>query len=262
MTEDPLAGQVGALQAEVRALRERLDALDPRAHDGQAERFAAFYSAFQDRFRGDEDDVRARLGVYLPDVARVGSGLPLLDVGPGRGEWLALLAERGVPAYGVEANDGQVERIRARRGLDVVPGDAIAHLEGLAPGSLDAVTAFHVIEHLAFADLLALLAAARRALRPGGLLLLETPNPSNLVMGAATFYLDPTHRRPLPAALTEFLVRASGFEDIEVRRLHPREVVDFGGLRLDGVPARESRLTAEALTTAVFGPQDYAVLAT
>ena len=257
------AGELAALQAEVERLRARVDVLEearsaqPAALGGL---FDVVYPAFQDRFRGSEADVRERLGIYLPEVQRSATGRGVLDVGPGRGEWLGMLAERGVPAYGVEASTEMSAALRAR-GLPVVHGDALAHLGGLEPGSLDAVTAFHVVEHLDLETLLGLLAAARQALRPGGLLVLETPNPTNLVMGACNFRLDPTHLQPLPPALAEFLVTASGFRDAEVRPLHPKEAVDLRGLRIDGVGEEAAALLAQALTKAFFGPQDYAVLA-
>lgn len=227
-------------------------------------RFAAIYPAFEDRFRGAEADVRDRLMVYLPrvcDAVRTAAGGPrVLDVGPGRGEWLALLAEAGVPAAGVEDNPMMVERLRAR-GLNVVPADGIGHLETAPPGSLDVVTAFHVVEHLDVEALLALLAGAHRALRPGGLLVAETPNPTNLVMGACNFHLDPTHRAPIPPAQLEFLVRSAGFGETEVWPLHPKEEVDLSGLALPGVDEAASVALAGALQKALFGPQDYAVLA-
>lgn len=254
--------EVVALRQEVQALRRRLDALQADAVPAPRSRFAELYSSFQDRFRGSEADVRDRLAVYLPEVQRAVTSHGVLDVGPGRGEWLAMLAERGVPAYGVEDNVEQANRIRRDPRLRVVDGDAVAHLEQTAPGSLDVVTAFHVIEHLDIEALIALLTAARGALRPGGCLILETPHPSNLVMAACNFYLDPTHLRPLPPALTTFLVQACGFGDVDVRPLHPKEPVDLAALRLPGLTAETRDLLAEALTKAFFGPQDYAVVAT
>lgn len=254
------ADELSALRAKVSALETRLAALEAPPSGAAQGRFAPVYQAFEDRFRGSEEDIRRRLEVHLPDVERVATGQLVLDVGPGRGEWLALLAEQGVPAYGVESNPHLAAHLRDVRGLDVQTGDAVAHLEAVAPGSLDLVTAFHVVEHVDTDALLALLAGTRRALRPGGALLIETPNPTNLVMGACNFYLDPTHERPLPPALTEFFLQASGFVDVEVRPLHPKEEADLSALRLDGVDATTTSLVAAALTKGLFGPQDYAVL--
>ena len=256
------SSEVAVLRAEVDRLRRHVDALAGQITAGTdpGGRFDALYPAFQDRFRGSEADVRVRLRPYLSDVARAGTGRGTLDVGPGRGEWLGLLAERGLPAYVVEASASMAAVLRSR-GLPVVHADALEHLRGLEPGSLDAISAFHVVEHLDLDTLLGLLAAARDALRPGGLLILETPNPTNLVMAACNFRFDPTHRQPLPPALTEFLLIATGFRDIEVRLLHPKEPVDLHGLRLHGVDDQTTALLARALTTALFGPQDYATLA-
>lgn len=254
---DELRTELAELRAEVAWLRERLAGVGPR--------FAQMYPAFEDRFRGSTDDVRARLAVHLPRVlAAVTPGAPgprVLDAGPGRGEWLALLAESGVAAAGADDNAGMVERLRAD-GLDVAHADATTHLDTLAPGSLDAVTAFHVVEHLDLDAVLGLLAAARRALRPGGLLVAETPNPTNLVMGACNFHIDPTHRAPVPPAQLEFLVAASGFTAVQIVPLHPKADVDLSGLRLPGVSAQASAAVALALQKGLFGPQDYAVVGT
>jgi O-antigen chain-terminating methyltransferase len=154
----------------------------------------------------------------------------------------------------VDANPAFVAAGRAR-GLDMELGDALGYLEALPLDSIDMVTAFHVIEHLATEDLLALLEAARGALRPGGCLLLETPNPTNLVMAACDFYNDPTHRSPLPPALTEYLVSTQGFRDVEVRPLHPKTspLMPTGG-------ANACARVHELVVQAHFGPQDYAVL--
>lgn len=270
--DDRLAARVSALETELALTRrandelvrrlERLEAAGPtQAPVGRpGARFAAIYPAFQDRFRGSEAEITRRLTAYLPDVERVvgsgGSG-GIADIGPGRGEWLALLQQRGVPAYGIDTNPACVAVCRAK-GLPVVHTPAAQHLRALPSGSLDMVTAFHVIEHVEIDDLLELLEAARHALRPGGCLLVETPNPTNLVMGACDFYNDPTHRSPLPPALTEYLVAAAGFEAVEVRRLHPRDE-QFGNLATDAAEG-PLRLLAETVAERMFGPLDYAVL--
>jgi len=270
--------EVGALRTEVERLSRRLSAVEaaanaagravassPVASSPEARpaepggRFDALYPAFQDRFRGSEADVRARLTHYLPEVQAAATGRGVLDVGPGRGEWLGMLAEHGIPAYGVEASAQMAGVLRAR-GLPVVQADAVAHLRGLEPGSLDVVSAIHVVEHLDLETLLGLLEAAKAALRPGGRLILETPNPTNLVMAACNFRFDPTHRNPLPPALTEFFVTALGFTDVVIRPLHPKEPVTPEDLQL-GPAGAAGALLGQALAKAFFGPQDYAVLA-
>jgi 2-polyprenyl-3-methyl-5-hydroxy-6-metoxy-1,4-benzoquinol methylase len=239
-SDDGPEGRLQAIEARLAQLEAtvaRLRATEP------GPRFAAIYPGFQDRFRGSEADITAKLSAYLPDVDRLVSTGGVVDVGPGRGEWLALLAERGVSAHGVDTHRGLAEACRGK-GLEVVLADAATHLSALAPGSVDMVTAFHVIEHLGVEELIELIDSARRALRPGGCLLFETPNPTNLIMGACDFYNDPTHRSPLPPDLTAYLISAHGFRDIEVRHLHPKKVVEDD----------------DQVGVHLYGPQDYAVL--
>jgi SAM-dependent methyltransferase len=242
------AGRVAVLEAEIASLSAKVDGSGPR--------FSRLYADFTDRFRGSPAEVTAKLKQYLPDVRRLvgGAGLGVVDVGSGRAEWLALLRDTGVPARGVDANPAFVEAGRAR-GLDLVEGDAVGHLQSLPVASVDLVTAFHLIEHLDVETLLALLAASRQALRPGGCVLLETPNPTNLRMAACDFYNDPTHRSPLPPALTEYLVSASGFDEVEIRPLHPSQSPPF-----DSSDGMVGRRVEQLVTLTLYGPQDYAVL--
>jgi SAM-dependent methyltransferase len=259
-----LAAELTRLHDELAATRSELGALRAElAERDRSPRFAAIYPAFEDRFRGAEAEVRERLSVYLPEVLACvdpdAAAPRVLDLGPGRGEWLALLAEAGVQATGVDDNAAMVAHLR-ERGFDAVPGDAAQHLAAVPDDALDVVTAFHVVEHLDLEALLGLLAQARRAVRPGGLLILETPHPANLVMGACNFYLDPTHRSPVPPARLQFLAVQSGFTDVRTWELHPKEDVDLSGMRLDGVAAADTAVLAAALQKGLFGPQDYALL--
>jgi SAM-dependent methyltransferase len=250
--------RIAELESQVRALTKRLASLETDVRrmqskvDGSGPRFAALYAGFADRFRGSTADVTAKLAAYLPDVRRLVRGgdrsAQVVDLGSGRGEWLTLLRAHGVPAHGVDANEAFVAAGRSH-GLDMVHGDAVAHVQNLPPESVALVTAFHLIEHVDVDTLLALLSAAHRALRAGGGILLETPNPNNLRMAACDFYNDPTHRSPLPPDLTEYLVTACGFVDVEVRPMN-------AALCPFEPHGEMERLVADAL----YGPQDYAVL--
>lgn len=184
-----------------------------------------FYRAFEDRHRGTRELIRQRLLVYLPFVkplAVLSPGLPVLDIGCGRGEWLELLSDHGISACGVDTDDGMLAAC-LERGLNVVSVDALAHLVSLPSGSLLAVTGFHIAEHLPFDTLQSLFAQAIRVLVPGGLLILETPNPENLLVGSANFYIDPTHQRPLPSQLLSFLAEYRGFSPVRLLRLQEEE---------------------------------------
>lgn len=213
----------------------------------------SFYLAFENRFRGDAETIRERQSYYLPmldELAPLNSGLPLVDIGCGRGEWLQMLPER-FKRIGIDLNSMNVEACHAQ-GLEAVQQDALIWLANQPENSIAAVTAFHVIEHLSFEQFNVLLDECQRVLAPGGVVIFETPNPENLISAATHFYTDPTHLHPLPPAFTEFLVEFKGFDDVQIHRLNPipREYA----LNEDSEVARR----CDAL---FYGPQDYAVTA-
>ena len=82
------------------------------------------------------------------------------------------------------------------------------------------VSAFHLVEHVPIDYLIDLLNECYRVLAETGLLILETPNPENLTVGTWSFHMDPTHNKPLPPLLLEFLVQNAGFEDTAIVRLN------------------------------------------
>ncbi len=208
LTEALRAGAPGQVRASA-----ILDSLEDHALD-------SLYLGFENRFRGPTEEIARRAQRYLPlftQNAAVSSAGVVLDIGCGRGEWLTQLAGCGVAARGVDLNVAMVEAAQAL-GHDVVAGDAIAYLERLEEGSLGAVTGFHIVEHLSFAQLVRLFDGALRALKPGGVVLFETPNPENLVVGACTFHYDPTHNKPLPPDLLRFVAEARGYEAVRVIR--------------------------------------------
>ena len=211
-----------------------------------AHRLDAFYAQLEDRFRGTREEIKERFQVYLPYI---NESAPVVDLGCGRGEWLELLSETGVEASGVDTNRVQVEECR-NRGLNVSEEDFIIHLRGLADASAGAVTGFHIIEHVSLDVLITLVSEVMRVLRPGGVVIFETPNPENVLVGSQYFYLDPTHRHPLPSELMEFLLDSRGFDKIEILNLHPWDSAKL---------AEDNELTAR-FNTYFYGPMDYAIV--
>jgi SAM-dependent methyltransferase len=219
-------------------------------------RFDSFYLSFENRFRGERSEIKSRQEIYLPYLAKLPwrtTDVSVLDLGCGRGEWLELLQQAGYPKIrGVDVNAAMVSACR-ELGLQVVLGDGIDYLSRVKAGSLALVTAFQVIEHLRFDRLMRLLTEAHRALKHGGLFIVETPNPDNLIVGAKNFYTDPTHRNPLPSVLTSFLAEYAGFGEIEILNQHP-----FSHDTL----LREPPEMAARFNEMFYSEQDYAVIGT
>ncbi|HEY8023244.1 MAG TPA: class I SAM-dependent methyltransferase [Burkholderiaceae bacterium] len=181
----------------------------------------SFYRAYEDRNRGSRALIKSRLLVYrafYEPWIKHEQRPQAIDLGCGRGEWLELLRDAGFASSGVDLDEGMLAGLR-QIGLDARRADALQALRSIPDASMAIVSAFHVVEHIPFDDVRTLISEAMRVLKPGGLLILETPNPENLVVGSSLFYQDPTHLRPLPPELLRFAVEHAGFERHIVARL-------------------------------------------
>jgi len=201
-------------------------------------RSASFYADLEARHRGGRALIKDRLRAYLPFVLPLASqhaNSYALDLGCGRGEWLELMRENGIAAKGVDL-DASMLAFCADSGLDAIQANAIEYIQSLSDQSVLAVSGFHIVEHLSFQDLYLLVTHALRVLVPGGLLILETPNPENLTVGANSFYIDPTHVRPLPWQLLTFLPEQVGFARTKHLRLQePSAIAESRTISLNDV---------------------------
>ena len=192
-----------------------------------------FYLRLEQRFRGSESQIARRLGQYIPllESLEQNPGASALDLGCGRGEWLNILTQRQWQAKGVDLNASMVEHCK-KQGFEAHQQDALSCLKALPGESVGLISGFHIAEHIAFDELLEIISEACRVLAPEGVLLLETPNPENLTVGAHTFYMDPSHRHPLPPQLLQFAAQEQGFAQIDIRRLNgaarPENSMAFG----------------------------------
>jgi SAM-dependent methyltransferase len=197
--------------------------------------YQAFYRSFEEKHRGSRELIKSRLEVYFPFVKPLANAYPssrVLDLGCGRGEWLEHARNLGFDAVGADLDDGMLEASRTL-GLQVENADAIAFLKSQPESSAAVISGFHIAEHIPFPALQEMVEQALRVLFPGGLLILETPNPENLTVGACNFYLDPTHERPLPPELLSFLPEFYGFLRTKILRLQePVDVKEGNSLQL------------------------------
>lgn len=246
----------------VRELEERLARLERRRLVGSAAAVPVTvaaqpaaasvpdYFAFESRMRGSTESIRDRQRPYVDDLR---DHSPVLDIGCGRGELLALLREAGLEARGIDADADMVAYARGE-GLDVEQADLVDYLGRLESGSLGAIFMGQVVEHLPAAALVASLRVARTALRPGGLLIAETINPLSPI-ALRNYFADLTHAQPLVPETLELLACQAGFADTEIRFLNePAERLSEPD---DPVIAANVRRLNELL----FAPLDYALVA-
>jgi SAM-dependent methyltransferase len=220
------------------------------------------YFAFESRMRGRTEDIRERQRAYLDDFR---DAAPVLDLGCGRGEFLALLREAGIESRGVDADADMVAFARGE-GLDVEQVDALAALEALDDASLGGIFLAQVVEHLPPPALVRLLELARAKLRDGGLLVAETINPLSPI-ALRNYFADLTHAQPLVAETLALLAEQAGFRAVETRYLN--EAPAHERLREVELPtepefdaAREALAqNVRRLNDQLFGPLDYAIVA-
>ncbi|MCG5075616.1 methyltransferase domain-containing protein [Paraburkholderia tagetis] len=217
----------------------------------------AYYLAFEDANRGSREEILAKLAIYdswVSERVAAQSGLKhdVVDVGCGRGEWLSFVGERGKSAIGVDANRVMTDAC-LKNGHNARCVDALTFLRSLPAGSVGAVTGFHIIEHLPFDYLYAVVQESHRVLAEGGSVLFETPNPENVLVGSHTFYHDFTHRNPVTPTAISFLLKHHGFGNIDIIRSspYPHEA------KVPGDDPLTARVNGH-----LCGPQDFAVTGT
>jgi SAM-dependent methyltransferase len=220
---DNAAARAEAAERRVAELEERILRLERRPATPVSDTVAPQpratalpdYFAFESRLRGSTDQIRER---QRPYVERLRNAAPVLDLGCGRGELLALLRDAGIEARGVDASADMVAFARAE-GLAVEQATAHDALATVEDGSLGAVAALQLLEHLPPPDLVSLLELAHAKLRPGGLLIAETIDPSSMA-ALRNYYADLTHAQPLVPETLELLVRGAGFRETETISLN------------------------------------------
>lgn len=175
--------------------------------------FDSVYRLLEDRFRGDQELITQRLQIYAPllqEISAQRQQAKASDLGCGRGEWLSICKSHDLICTGVDQNAGMLAACRDQ-GLSVVQDDIFAYLAELRTESQVLISAFHVIEHLDQVQIQLLIRESHRALAPGGILILETPNYANIHVGTCSFYLDPTHQTPINPQLIKLFMEDEGF---------------------------------------------------
>jgi O-antigen chain-terminating methyltransferase len=238
------------IHAELRLARQKASlarASDQAAGSAPPEFTNIDWLKFAEKFRGSEASVKQRQQIY---ATRFRAHAPVLDIGCGRGEMLEVFREAGIAAHGIDLNDDCIALSRSK-GLEAEKADLFAYLNSLSDSSLGGVVCCQVVEHLPTERLPEMIRLLHDKLRTGALLAIETPNPACLAIFATHFYIDPTHRHPIPPALMSFYLEEAGFGRIEVEQLYPA---------VEAMPSLAE--LPEAFRKDFFGSLDYAIFAT
>jgi len=203
------------------------------------------YSRFAERFRGTDEEIRRNMEFYRPIFAGKEN---VLDIGCGRGEFLDVMREAGVPARGIDLGEECIQQCRDQ-GLQAEVADLFPFLAAQPDEEFDGILSSQVVEHLPPDRLPEMIRLCATKLRRGGVLALETPNPECLAIFATYFYLDPTHTRPMPHQYLQFCMEEAGLTGIEVHRLNPA---------VDTMPELSSLPTD--FRERFFGGLDYAII--
>jgi O-antigen chain-terminating methyltransferase len=223
----------------------------------------ATYFHFEQDFRGTRESIKQRLADYVHYFEDRKSNAPVLDLGCGRGEFLELLRDAKISAFGVDSNARMVEHCR-QMGLEAWHEDLLKFLESEKDRSLAGLFCSQVVEHLPSSNLLAMLQSAHKRLEEGATIILETVNVSSAFSFLQVFLRDLTHVTPCHPETLKFLVDACGFQNSKIVMRTPVEPEKL--LRLIAeTPEDSNQLLNEnirKLNALLFDFQEYAVVAT
>lgn len=175
------------------------------------------YFLFESKYRGSREEIKEKQKVYLDYFI---SKKNVVDIGCGRGEFVELLMEEGAEITGIDLNKDNVNHC-TDKGLPVKYGEALDFLSKCKDSSLGGIFIGQVIEHLSTQELIALIRLAYKKLQPGAYLVAETINPQCLMVYIESFYMDPTHIKPVHPLTIKFLVDSEGFAHSELRYFAP-----------------------------------------
>lgn len=244
--------KINQIDISISQLHDTLDKLI-RKYDDDVEKNRIsddLYLNFENIHRGKTKSVTDNQKDYLKILGK-SKDSNICDIGCGRGEWLTLLKKKNFNAFGVEINQKMVELCK-KNNLNVNQSDGLEFLNNQPEKIFTAITAFHVVEHFTPAKTIQFFKESFRTLKEKGIILFETPNPENMIVGSSNFYTDPTHTKPIPPALMKFYAKQTGFKKIRIVKKHPLEFGDHNNV---------SDPNMQLLLSKLREGQDYCIIA-
>lgn len=213
------------------------------------------YFDFENKFRGSEEDTLKRQEIYLPYFENVRG--EVLDIGCGRGEFLTMLSKNNIPCKGVDIYPEFVSYCKFKN-LDIECSDAIEFLNNVDDNSFGGIFVGQVAEHLETDYLIELINICRNKVVAGGKVIFETPNPETIRILGDTFYVDPSHIKPIHPLQLKYIFESARFKNIQTLYLHE---FDEKIPHIVGVENQEEmNASIDKLNRLLYGPRDYAII--
>ena len=245
-----------ALQTDIRPLTREITSILDRLGAVGTTGADIDYVGFEDRFRGNTDELRASQERYLKLFPPSSVSGQIIDIGCGRGEMLSILQQAGHEVMGVDSDPDMIEACNSR-GLPAVVDDGIQYLSRVEDDSLKGIFCAQVVEHLITPELERLILLAQEKLQPGGVLVIETINPRSSYALGNHFYADTSHVRPVHPETLRYICEQVGFRSVELEERSPHPLLGL----TDELPAGPVGEAVAALLENVFGHQDYVIVA-
>lgn len=215
------------------------------------------YFDFENHFRGSIESIKKAQEFYLPYFK---NSKKVIDIGCGRGEFLSLMKDNGIDACGVDIYEPYVDYCNMK-GLSAVCGDGSEFLS--KQDEVDGIFVGQVVEHLKTHEIIRLCNTAYEKLSEGGIIVIETPNPTSLAIYTNAFYIDPSHIKPVHPLTMRYYLEKAGFRKIDIIFTeNSRPQFEIPELKISGgEDTEEFNKAMKKVSELLYGSQDYAVIA-
>ena len=193
----------------------------------------------------------------------------VIDIGCGRGSLLRNLQSSNIGCYGIDLDENNV-LFCEKYGLNVQLSDAIEHLQNLDEKSLDGVFIGQVLEHMSIDTICNLIKLSYEKMQYGSYIIIVVPNITSVQVSANHFYLDPTHTTHLHPEVIKFILKSSGFREIQEKLYQPvsddikLDRIEAADPVEDGISEKVKKIinsNVDKLNSMLFDDRDYCVFA-
>lgn len=215
------------------------------------------YFDFENHFRGSIESIKKAQAFYLPYFKNSNK---VIDIGCGRGEFLSLMKDNGINACGVDIYEPYVDYCNMK-GFSAFCGDGSEFLA--KQDNVDGIFVGQVVEHLKTHEIIRLCNTAYEKLSDGGIIVIETPNPTSLAIYTNAFYIDPSHIKPVHPLTMKYYLEKAGFRKIDIIFTeNSRPGFEIPELKCSGgEDTEEFNKAMKKVSELLYGSQDYAVVA-